>query len=311
MTAALDLLGSYVPALVARRLAAASIDGGPAVEVFEAATFFADISGFTPLARRLAERGPAGAEDLTRILNDYFGELIALITAHGGEAVKSAGDALLALWPVEKARGETLADATRRAATCALAVLSALAGREVEGGSRLTLHIGIGAGEVRVLYVGGAAEQWYFLVAGDPVRQMGVAEQQARPGEAALSPDAWALVADSCSAAPRDAGRVHLTAVHHRLPPRPATPAPVPEHARGDLDRFIPVPVRTRLAAGYGDWIAELRRVSVLFINLIDLPGDADSTLRHAHAVMSAVRPVFDWDGIGTSRRTSKHLRGT
>ena len=37
-------------------------------------------------------------EELTQVLNDYFGRLIDLITAHGGDVAKFAGDALLAFW---------------------------------------------------------------------------------------------------------------------------------------------------------------------------------------------------------------------
>jgi hypothetical protein len=56
----------------------------PGVERFSAAVLFADISGFTPLAERLARRGPGGAEELSALLNAYFAELMALIAEHGG-----------------------------------------------------------------------------------------------------------------------------------------------------------------------------------------------------------------------------------
>ena len=98
----LDILASYAPALVTRRLA---VDpkpiSAPTLEHFNAVALFADISGFTPLTERLSQGGPQGVEELSRVLNTYFGQLIDLITAHGGDIVKFAGDALLALWPVE------------------------------------------------------------------------------------------------------------------------------------------------------------------------------------------------------------------
>jgi class 3 adenylate cyclase len=62
-------------------------------ERFPAAVLFADISGFTALTEHLAQQGPAGAEILTRELNTYFGRLIDLITIHGGDVIKFAGDA--------------------------------------------------------------------------------------------------------------------------------------------------------------------------------------------------------------------------
>src|SRR5688572_22135592 len=99
MSSPLDTLVSYVPALITRGLTSDSTPITTAtLERFPAVALFADISGFTRLAERLAQEGPQGAEELSRLLNSYFGQLIDLITEHGGDVVKFAGDALLALW---------------------------------------------------------------------------------------------------------------------------------------------------------------------------------------------------------------------
>ena len=94
------------------------------MERFSAAVLFADISGFTPLAERLARRGPAGAEELSALLNAYFARLMALIAEHGGEVITFAGDGLLAVWPATD-QDDGLATATCDAGRCALAVQSA------------------------------------------------------------------------------------------------------------------------------------------------------------------------------------------
>src|SRR6185436_9427119 len=100
MTSPLDTLASYVPTLITRRLTSNSEPiTTETLERFQAVALFADISGFTRLAERLAQEGPEGAEELSRLLNAYFGQLIDLITAHGGDVVKFAGDAMLAIWP--------------------------------------------------------------------------------------------------------------------------------------------------------------------------------------------------------------------
>ena len=52
---------------------------------FHAATVFADISGFTPLAEGLASAGGRGAEELTAILNRVFEALITTVESHGGQ----------------------------------------------------------------------------------------------------------------------------------------------------------------------------------------------------------------------------------
>src|SRR4051794_26002690 len=72
-------LSSYVPYVVARSFAGDPAPiSTPTADRFPAAILLADISGFTPLAERLAERGPAGAEELTALLNTYFGQLVDL-----------------------------------------------------------------------------------------------------------------------------------------------------------------------------------------------------------------------------------------
>lgn len=42
-------------------------------------------------------------------------------------------------------------------------------------------------------YLVGAEDRWEYLVAGDPLRQIGEAEPEATQGEVILSPEAWEL----------------------------------------------------------------------------------------------------------------------
>jgi class 3 adenylate cyclase len=73
MALPLESLRAYVPEfLVTRFLARQEPLDVPGIERFPAAVLFADVSGFTPLADRLAQRGPAG-EELSGLLNAYFG----------------------------------------------------------------------------------------------------------------------------------------------------------------------------------------------------------------------------------------------
>ena len=75
-----EVLASYVPKLIQNRIIAdPSPIESPLAEEIQAAILFADISGFTLLTERLAEKGPTGVETLARILNEYFGQLIDII----------------------------------------------------------------------------------------------------------------------------------------------------------------------------------------------------------------------------------------
>ena len=71
---------------------------GPISDSFQAAVLFADISGFTALTEKLAEQGPIGMETLTTVINAYFGRLVEVVTDYGGDVVKFAGDAMIAIW---------------------------------------------------------------------------------------------------------------------------------------------------------------------------------------------------------------------
>src|SRR5437764_3052160 len=181
MATLLQTLRSYVPALIVRRWAAeGSAFPRPMARCGPAAVFFADIKGFTALTERLAARGSAGAEDLTRILNEYLGRLVDLVTAHGGDVVKFAGDAVVALWEAEETG---VAAAVRQAAVCALTVQARLHDYPVAPDVRLSMKLAIGAGEVLTETLGGVFGRWELLVGGTPLAQLAQANALASAGQ--------------------------------------------------------------------------------------------------------------------------------
>src|SRR4051812_22658291 len=102
MPTSTEILASYVPSLILRAVEKDSaLRVEPGAATFPAAVLFCDITGFTALTERLGQSGPAGAEEMTSILNAYFEPLVALVHAHGGDIVKFAGDALLAVFPAD------------------------------------------------------------------------------------------------------------------------------------------------------------------------------------------------------------------
>jgi len=101
------------------------------------AVMFADISGFTALTEHLAERGPAGAEQLTEALNSYFDLLIETIAAYGGEVVLFAGDAVLAAW---SSADKALVEEALAAASCRLDIRERLNCRVAGGISAPGAH---------------------------------------------------------------------------------------------------------------------------------------------------------------------------
>ena len=282
-----------MPKLILRRLASPTPLTASELENFPAAVMFADISGFTALTEQLAQHGPAGVEELTSVLNTYFGQLMELITRHGGDIVKLAGDALIALW-APAALGEDLVAATRRATQCGLVIQAALNDYEVSNGLRLSMRVGVGAGEVAVMYLGGLFGHWELLLAGDPLMQVGITGHEAAPGEVVLARQAWDLVHKFGTGALLPSGSMRLETVWPELNPRP-TPTPhLPPAAEATVRAFIPPTVRSRLDAGQTGWLAELRPITSIFVRLPDLDPKDPELLDQMQGLMQTVQVLVD-----------------
>lgn len=303
MSPILDVLASYVPALVTRHLAAdPSPITAPRQERFPAVALFADVSGFTPLAERLSQRGPQGVEELSRILNTYFGQLIDLIVAHGGDVVKFAGDALLAVWPVPDLPATGFAQPTASAyaavlsaVQCASTAQRALQGFEATE-ARLALRMGIGVGDAVLEHLGGEYGRWHILVAGEVLNQVTTVERQAEPGEVIVSAEAWRLVAGACTGQPLLGGSMRLDAVRTPMPPFALHRGLVPAEAVPALQAYVPGAIRTKLVAGQTGWLAELRRVTVIFAHLPTL--DHHTSLEHAqHIIRTLQTAIYRYEG--------------
>ncbi|MNK57218.1 Adenylate cyclase 1 [compost metagenome] len=285
----LDTIASYVPVWVTHQLRGLPVDA-PSLHRTDAAVLLADISGFTRLAETLSQH-PAGEEVLSTILNSYFGHLIALVEAHGGDVIKFAGDALIALWPADTG-GEDLAILCRRAAQCALAIQASGWQSPLQAGDGLSLRVGIGAGEVMLARVGGLNQRWEMLFAGSAVEQLGAVLPRANPKDVVLSAQAWELIADESVVKPLSEDAYHLLALRRRLPPRPLVHAPLHAEDELKLQGFLPEAVLARVRAEQGGWLAELRKVTVLFINL---PGfTRGTTLDHAQETAETLQAILD-----------------
>ncbi len=289
-----DALASYVPVLVTRRLAEDPRPlTTPCSESFPAAVLCADISGFTAFTERLAREGPAGVEKVGAGLDGYFGRLTEIIAQHGGDVVKFAGDAVTAIWTLPpRDRTRDLQRVALPAIACGMAIQSALHGYRFTDGVELSLRVGLGASRIAAVHVGGLAGRWEVVLTGSALAQGLKAEALARPGEVVVAPQLWPLIAGHVRGEPAGAGFVRVHEIAGTITCTPLLRPAMPAEAEAALCGYVPVAVATRLAAGQRSWLAELRRVAVVFLHL---PAVTYQTpLDEAQQVMVAVQQIVD-----------------
>ena len=287
---------SFVPALLRRDLAAdPDWSEAPAERRFDGVVLFADISGFTSLAARMARRGPEGAETLSNVLNAYFEPQLDVIARYGGEATKFAGDATIAIWTGHD--GDEVAAAVRRATACGLE-LQTLA-REVRGADQpLRLRIGIATGPLWAGRVGGVAQRWEYLIGGEPLSETGRAASSAAPGDVVVAASDARFLGSTAQTTPLPGGHVRIDALGEPAPTAVPDAAAGAEIDPARLRPFIGRAVLRRLDAGHSEWLAEFRHLTVLFVNLGPLDfSRADVLSRVQEATRLVQEAVYRFDG--------------
>jgi len=254
---------TFAPPSLVRDLRSAATGALPDAGAFEAAVLFADVSGFTALAARMAERGVSGTEELTHHLNVCFGTMLRLVREAGGEVEKFVGDGLVATFRTRA--GEPAAVATVHAAACALAICRAIEGQQTPE-IALRVHAGVGVGNIRSRHVRLDDEQRAFILSGDPIEQATAASGVARDGEACLSSAAALLAGDSVDAVDAGSGFWKIVRV---VSPARAAAEDAGAGGSPELHRYLNRAILERAAAGRSTaWLAELRRASVVFVSI-------------------------------------------
>lgn len=148
----------------------------------------ADVAGYTSLSERYTNTGKGGTYRLTVTLNTYIGALVDIIYNHGGDVIKFAGDAFLALWKTEKK--QFLSHTIHTVITCALVIQHSYAKYETDVKINLRVKIAISAGNLLFSVIGSGIDMNYILF-GLPVMEAKLAESMCISGEVKLTPSAW------------------------------------------------------------------------------------------------------------------------
>jgi class 3 adenylate cyclase/tetratricopeptide (TPR) repeat protein len=261
----------------------------------DAVVLFGDIAGFTPMSEALAKVGRYGDEELSQILNDYFGCMVEQAVAYGGSVVRLTGDALTALFPYDHSSRALVA---RRSVQCALdmqAAMAAFQALDTEAGVfRLAMRAGLAMGPVLGMIVGEPTVRLEYVIAGRTIDRAAAAEQRAATGQVVV--DRGLLEADGGLDAVELGGGAHLV----RRVERPVDTVPArPPDAVGDaitsrLAPFLHPAIAERLRTGRRGLVNEHRQVTVAFVGFPDLPEDAAEGATSPQTYLTAAVRVID-----------------
>lgn len=132
----------------------------------------------------------SGAEKLTQILNSFFTKLLDVVVKYQGDVVKFAGDAFLVVFHAPNDITLSLLAACQ----CAVEIQEKFTSYETEVGISFSVHMGIGAGTIFKMILGGVYNRWEIVFAGVPIAQISSATDDAKPGQTVLSRESWELV---------------------------------------------------------------------------------------------------------------------
>lgn len=171
----------FLPATI-MNLAASGGQANP-FSIEEGSVLFCDVAGFTPLTETLSGMGKEGAEELTRILNSYFTEMIMIVDEAGGDVIRFGGDAMTLFFP------KGMESSAAGAAHLMMKRMNAF--REINaGGSRFSLAMKIGAAYGKVIFgvLGDEESGIDYYAAGLPLDHSAEAEHRASKGMIVFHP---------------------------------------------------------------------------------------------------------------------------
>ncbi len=282
-------LAAYLPRAVLESLSVAgAVPPEPHGEEFPAALLLVDITGFTALTDAAVKSGAAGTERLARSLNVFFTRIIEIVTDHGGDVAKIVGDALLPIWP---AVNEDLATVTQRAARCGLAIAAERGELDLDG-IRMSLKVGVCAGEVATAHIGGLEGRWLYLITGEGARQLSEFDTYLATGEVVASPEAWAAADGRLIGDAIGGGRVRIQSAGDEVTPRPLPSLAPPPELESAVRGYVPEVCLARIDAGHADWLAELRRTTVVFVGVRDVATSAPDRLAQLQRVAQTTQRI-------------------
>jgi class 3 adenylate cyclase len=233
----------------------------PSVTRWQAVVLRADIVEFTSITDAAVADGLIGAERLAAVIDGCLGRLTQIIADHGGQISTIAGDAVVAVWPLE--------DGSNVKRSALSAIYAADVGHSESRNwqfdvGRIRLRSSIACGKLDHFCVVGGDGQRYDITSGPALAEAVAAGRSALPGEIVVSPEVWRQVGDRCRGVTGPTGTITVTRVLQQ-----SAESPLQRDRGGSpaLSGLAPLPIAAesiRAPSGGG----EFRQVTVIFSQL-------------------------------------------
>jgi class 3 adenylate cyclase/tetratricopeptide (TPR) repeat protein len=244
---------------------------------------FADVSGFTALAERLAQKGRMGGEELVETLGSVFTTMIGIARDRGGMLLKFGGDALLLFFegddhPVQAASAAVeMRQALREAAKLPTSV----------GPLNLSMSVGLHSGDVDFFLVGSTHRELVLL--GPGADQVVETENAAEAGEILVSPGTAARLPKG-AVRPRSDGQPLLRWRKGHRPPDGARGLPPQSEALAA--ELFPGELGTYLAPGAPDPEHRVACISFIRFSGTDAVLESGGPERLAEVLDATIGPI-------------------
>jgi hypothetical protein len=230
-------------------------------------------------------------EALTDLLSTYFGTLVETILEHGGDIVSFGGDAMIAVW-----EREDRIDAALRASLCGLVLQMRMSEVARDEKEKLELKVAIDQGRVEYIYCGGVLGRWETALTGDALTWISSPGLTLAPLAVTLSSRVATTLGTRALTTPQPDGSAHLKALTVRVDPLSADKLHIPPERSPIVRSFLQKSIRIRLEAGQGDWLAEMREITAIFISLADIGSNKE--FEQTHQLIAAIqRALYRYEG--------------
>ncbi len=277
----------FVPDLL-RRNAANLVGDGRATARLNLIYMTIDVVGFSHICAKAVEASERKVEAIAVSINDLHASVFEIIRSQGGSIHAVSGDAIFAEWDTQHSAHSNPAQSAK---ACADIVQAAFARGDIKFlGQSVGARIVLDYGEVILGSVGASQGDRHIILSGNVAVELG--ENLAAAAEDNMRLTTRFLEFSKAQVALTGEG----TSGPATTPPR-NTPTATPQLANQIVESFVPAWMRKIVRAADADWLAELRRTTILFARLTDQAGTNLSSLTRLDALFESYQEAVSAAG--------------